>query len=167
MAWPPPVLPINRTNALPMQDTHPQDHNAVNLAVNDTVAFLQRRVGFIGALSGFSMPPSVDTFLSWTQTVLDDPVGHLTAANTVTIKDAGQYLVQVRWRWTGTVGSGIIPGLWFSGSKYADAINGATSGMFMATIGLAAGNTISASLYSSNPSAITVSADLTVLRWHL
>jgi hypothetical protein len=37
MAWPPPVLPINRTNATPSQDTHPQDHNAVNLAVNDLV----------------------------------------------------------------------------------------------------------------------------------
>lgn len=44
MAWPPPVLPINRTDATVQQATHPADHNAVNLAVNDTVA----RVAGIG-----------------------------------------------------------------------------------------------------------------------
>jgi hypothetical protein len=41
MAWPPPVLPINRTNATPQLDTHAADHNAVNLAVNDLVARVQ------------------------------------------------------------------------------------------------------------------------------
>lgn len=38
MAWPPPVLPINRTNATPQQDTHAADHNAANQAINDLVA---------------------------------------------------------------------------------------------------------------------------------
>jgi hypothetical protein len=38
MAWPPPALPITRTNATPQFDTHAQDHNAVNLAVNDLVS---------------------------------------------------------------------------------------------------------------------------------
>lgn len=38
MAWPPPVLPINRTNADAQQDTHPADHNAANLAINDLTA---------------------------------------------------------------------------------------------------------------------------------
>lgn len=40
MAWPPPVLPINFTNATPQQDTHPAAHVATNQAVNDTVAKL-------------------------------------------------------------------------------------------------------------------------------
>jgi hypothetical protein len=40
MAYPPPVLPINRDNATPQQDTHPADHNAVNLAVNDITTVL-------------------------------------------------------------------------------------------------------------------------------
>jgi len=35
MAWPPPVLPINRTNATPQLDTHAADHNALAAAVND------------------------------------------------------------------------------------------------------------------------------------
>ena len=38
MAWPPGVLPINRTNATLQQDIHPVDHNAANQAINDIVA---------------------------------------------------------------------------------------------------------------------------------
>jgi len=41
MAWPPASLPTNRTNATPQTNTHPADHNAVNAAVNDTVAHVQ------------------------------------------------------------------------------------------------------------------------------
>jgi len=43
MAYPPAVLPTNRTNATAQADTHPADHNQVNAAVNDTVAELNRR----------------------------------------------------------------------------------------------------------------------------
>lgn len=43
MAWPPPVLPTNRTNATPQLDTHVSDHNAANLAINDLVTRLQSR----------------------------------------------------------------------------------------------------------------------------
>lgn len=46
MAWPPPTLPINRTDATPQgPGTHAGDHNAVNLAMNDTV----QKVGAIDA----------------------------------------------------------------------------------------------------------------------
>ena len=51
MAWPPPTLPINRSDATPQQTTHPADHNAVNLAVNDLVAkvtALDAEIGVIG-----------------------------------------------------------------------------------------------------------------------
>jgi hypothetical protein len=41
MAWPPPALPTTRTNTTVQFDTHPADHNAVNLAVNDIVAHVQ------------------------------------------------------------------------------------------------------------------------------
>jgi hypothetical protein len=43
MAWPPPTLAINRTDATPQQTTHAADHNAANLAINDIVA----RIGTI------------------------------------------------------------------------------------------------------------------------
>lgn len=36
MAWPPAVLPINRSNATPQLDTHAADHNALAQAMNDT-----------------------------------------------------------------------------------------------------------------------------------
>ena len=42
MPFPPPLLPIDRTNATPQQDVHPADHNAVNLAVNDISAHIQK-----------------------------------------------------------------------------------------------------------------------------
>lgn len=38
MAWPPSTLATNRTNSTPQTDSHPNDHNQVNAAVNDTVA---------------------------------------------------------------------------------------------------------------------------------
>lgn len=41
MAWPPPVLPVNRSNATPQLDTHPADHNALAQAINDIVLRLQ------------------------------------------------------------------------------------------------------------------------------
>lgn len=40
MPYPPPVLPVNRTDALGQQTNHPADHNAVNGAVNDIAAEL-------------------------------------------------------------------------------------------------------------------------------
>jgi hypothetical protein len=40
MSYPPPVLPINKTNASPQQDAHPAEHNAIGQAINDVVAVL-------------------------------------------------------------------------------------------------------------------------------
>jgi len=40
MAWPPPTLPINRTDATPQQTTHAGDHNALSQAVNDATTVL-------------------------------------------------------------------------------------------------------------------------------
>jgi hypothetical protein len=50
MAFPPPVLPINRTDATAQQTTHANDHNAISQAVNDTVADVVRRPGRMLAL---------------------------------------------------------------------------------------------------------------------
>ena len=38
MAWPPPTLATNRSDATPQQTTHPADHNQANQAINDIVA---------------------------------------------------------------------------------------------------------------------------------
>lgn len=67
MAWPPPVLPINRTDATPQQTTHAADHNAANQAINDIVT----KVGGYSFARGFvqgapgSYPPGTD-FCSFT-----------------------------------------------------------------------------------------------------
>lgn len=63
MAWPPPVLPINQTNATPQLDTHAADHRAVNQAVNDIVTKLggdldlRARIAF-GTIGGGAIGPA-------------------------------------------------------------------------------------------------------------
>jgi len=54
MAWPPAALPINRTNATPQLDTHAADHNAVNQAVNDTVAYSQALNNYANQMAGYN-----------------------------------------------------------------------------------------------------------------
>ena len=59
MAWPPGVLPVNRTDALTQQTNHPADHNAVNQAVNDVVAEMGLRGRFLaGQIAGGSAGPN-------------------------------------------------------------------------------------------------------------
>lgn len=53
MAWPPAPLPTTRTNLTPQLNTHPAEHNAQNLAINDTVArvqFLEESIQRYGVL---------------------------------------------------------------------------------------------------------------------
>lgn len=40
MAWPPAVLPINKTDATDQEADHSANHNNANKAINDTVAHL-------------------------------------------------------------------------------------------------------------------------------
>ena len=71
MAWPPPTLPTNRSNATPQTSTHPADHNALALAINDTVGYVQfldsglARKGVVVAQSGQSVAAGQVVTLSW------------------------------------------------------------------------------------------------------
>ena len=60
MAWPPPVLPINRSNADPQMDQHPADHNAANLAINDLVAKTKEKyvTHVHGNAASLTIPPN-------------------------------------------------------------------------------------------------------------
>ena len=40
MAWPPPLLPVNRTESTPQTANHIADHNGANQAINDIVAHI-------------------------------------------------------------------------------------------------------------------------------
>lgn len=76
MAWPPPTLPTSRTNTTVMADTHPADHNAVNLAVNDLVVRMTTRENKITANSAAvvvssASPTSLATIVSVTVAVGD------------------------------------------------------------------------------------------------
>jgi len=73
MAWPTAVLPTNRTNATPQTTTHPNDHNAISLAINDTVAHVQAAdSGNVNALTamiaGLQASPTA-RFRMWSATV--------------------------------------------------------------------------------------------------
>jgi len=50
MAWPPPTLPINFTDATPQQTAHPDAHNKTNQAINDIVAHVNKAVQFAGSI---------------------------------------------------------------------------------------------------------------------
>jgi hypothetical protein len=73
MAWPPGVLPINRSDATPQQTTHAADHNAANQAINDTVAHVQATEGgnlaaFTAMIAGLQASPTA-RFRMWSATV--------------------------------------------------------------------------------------------------
>lgn len=106
MAWPPPVLPINRINATPQQNNHPADHNAVNQAVNDTVAELTRvtnntqaalealrrrgiQVSNASFSSGTPLPAGVTTTIRWDAPDPPDPDGYLPNDSTNIFVPAG------------------------------------------------------------------------------
>ena len=66
MAWPPPVLPVNRTNATVQTDNHIYDHNTANQAINDLVTQVQALQGRLsptgrGAVGRNSNAVSVNT----------------------------------------------------------------------------------------------------------
>lgn len=106
MAYPPPTLPIDRTNALPMQDTHPQDHNAVNQAVNDITAYTWHQVGWAAAGLVADVPgvDSLGKVLPW-QWQLNGPWFSATdpyARGRVTVLQAGTVLIHSTVGFAGT-----------------------------------------------------------------
>lgn len=53
MAYPPPVPPATRTNATPMVDNHPEDHNVISAALTEVlnhIATMEQTLGPIGSV---------------------------------------------------------------------------------------------------------------------
>lgn len=77
MAFPPGALPTNRSNTTPQQDTHPNDHNAISAAINDTVgAVLElqqgvQRVGTVANQTGQTVSAGAVVQLGWSS--VSDP----------------------------------------------------------------------------------------------
>lgn len=71
MPYPPPTLPINRTNATAQQDTHPADHNAANLAINDITTRLNSLIAQVNAIP--PAPPPAPRYVNGSVVI---PGGH-------------------------------------------------------------------------------------------
>src|SRR6478735_5250807 len=76
MAWPPPTLPINRTDATPQQTTHAADHNAANLAINDIVNLCANSLPIKTNLTGVAGTFGNFTVVSGTSVVTTDGSGN-------------------------------------------------------------------------------------------
>jgi hypothetical protein len=100
--WPPPVLPINRTNATPQLDTHAADHNAVNLAVNDLVGHVQSidsvvaRCGAGAAQSGYSIGAVAQVQMPWNTEGYDTDTMFTPGGTLFTIRQAGMWSITAR-----------------------------------------------------------------------
>ena len=119
MAWPPPTLPINRQNLTPQQATHPADHNAANLAINDLVAkingdnaagrltALETRGGYIGTSSGIGYSSGFYGKIGpWVDSVNAGGVIVNGGSNVLTVTKAGAYAVTALFN----AGTGIAGG---------------------------------------------------------
>ena len=77
MAWPPPVLPVNRTDATPQTANHIADHNQANQAINDIVPQVQTLISknaLVGCKwinTGQSVPGATKTKLVPSSVVYD------------------------------------------------------------------------------------------------
>jgi hypothetical protein len=100
MAFPPGVLPINRTDATPQQATHPADHNAISAAINDTVSTVvgmqavQVRTGTVGNQTGQTVAPGAVVTLGWSS--VSDPAWGTSGVFTVPAGKAGVYAATLR-----------------------------------------------------------------------
>lgn len=84
MTWPPPALPTTRTNTTVMVNTHPAEHNAVNLAINDIVTRITRR-GCRLSQSGQSIASGATVDLLWPTESFDSDGFHVAGSATMTI----------------------------------------------------------------------------------
>lgn len=102
MAWPPPTLPTNRIDTTVMAGTHPADHNAANLAINDIVARMGRgSFRVIGGGVGQAMSSGVPTVATWA-TEVSDTLNAINAGVFVCpATHAGRWLFEWSVRWPG------------------------------------------------------------------
>ena len=181
MAWPPPALAINRSNATPSQDTHPQDHNAVNLAVNDIVGQLVNGtipdVDMLKTRMGVGVHREAQPFTTGQQANFSayvedyDPQGFYTGAGDTIVVPAltystGIYSVSAGFK-TNVATTGLV-------DVYV-TINGAIAvyGYIMAgkyyttisrTMYVAAGYQISVGMYNGGTGSVSVSAYVDVVK---
>lgn len=170
MAWPPAALPTNRTNATPQQDTHPSDHNAIALAINDTVGKLVavdaavRRYGFIAAQSGQTYNSGQVANIVFNTT--SDATWGLGPQFTIPAGQAGVYAISLRVKCAAPA-AGVFSDVQIvaGGDTYANAINpGKQDAAVSATLLFAVGDSFFCQFYNGAAQAASLIAKLTLLR---
>lgn len=127
MAWPPPTLPINRTDSTPQGGgVHSGDHNAANLAINDLVSVMQSEVLRLPPQVRRATPvgtnPVTANSILQTLTIPADPSARILIATThllITVGTAG-FNFQLS---AGLAGAPVVYALWgvgFTGDQTFD-----------------------------------------------
>lgn len=93
MAWPPAALPTNRTNATPQQNTHPADHNALALAINDTVGKVQANDAILSGTGSGQMGRLGRVYGGVINGGAVTPGGGFRVTATLSVPAGGMYLV--------------------------------------------------------------------------
>ena len=116
MAYPPPVLATNRTNATPQMDTHAADHNALALAVNDIVkkldSFTPKGVYCIATKATGASVAGSGTYYEQTLDTLEAVLGPIAlTSGRIVPTITGLYLIEVHGAWSSHAGYCTL-GLW-------------------------------------------------------
>ena len=182
MAYPPPTLPTNRTNATPQQDVHAADHNAVNGAVNDIVAELGTNPsGFYSTLSaqfanhGAQMVRQADAgFGAGTYSIIsnfpapiNDSGGYANAASgvmTIPANEGGWYAITMSYAWRAPTPTGymsiVVNGNTdpLAGLRYDFTTIPGGASAHTIILPLSAGNTIDLRTYVAGAATLAVAA---------
>jgi hypothetical protein len=114
-AWPPPTLPVNRSDSTPMQTTHAADHNQANQAINDIVAAV--------TAMNYELTGALATLRSWTPAIVSGGSGWQHTIRTAVWVDLGMVRVgyfEATAGITGLIGGVLVgSGFWAPGSSIA------------------------------------------------
>lgn len=161
MAFPPPTLPTNRTNATPQQDNHPADHNAYAEAINDITAVVTpyaSRIGVGLTQASQSVAAGAQVALSWPTEEYDTNAFHGSGSSTVTIPAGLSGLYAVTFR-VGVGGSGTVSVVCdvivnIDGVLYQDFIPAGKGGAAMCLVlPILAGDIIEGRVFNGQPGA--------------
>ena len=164
MAFPPAVLPINRSNATVMTDLHPQDHNSVNQAVNDTVAFINVRHGVTGSSSAQTAAAGITHTINWgTRTSSPPGTNWSPDATKFVIAEAGYFVASLLVSFTVTP-SPIILFAVLDGVQWPTATSSTNNNQMMTfTFGAGVGTQVWFQMYNGG-AVISYSANAGITR---
>ena len=138
MAYPPSVLPVNRTNASAVQDNHPGDHNNLAQAINDITTELGSDPSSTYASVQARLDGAFPRLLAWrygriSGLVLNASSGALSPTNfvTATMVAGRLYMYQQTARAIGASTGGAAGRLQRDGADYVDPNGGGVADFYI------------------------------------